>query len=315
MRKSVHAALGLAAFAFSGAAVATMVGPAAGYNVFIFGAGSFTSQNTDTMGDLAAGGDVSLMNYSVAQGIAGNSAQNPNPARLVVGGQLTAQNGGVASNQNGAIYYGSSTPSLTSFTARGGQFGNQTLVSFSSAASLYTAYSGQLGTLSPNGTTSFNGSGNTLSFTGSAAGLNVFTVTGATLSSSNTIDISAPVGSTVLINITGGAATFQNGSVMETGITGASVLYNFITATSVDLAGSKDPMGSILAPNAGVVGGYGSMYGQLIAGSYSGNTQFNNGAFSGTFPAPVPLPPSLELLASAMLGLLGWASRARARDL
>jgi len=312
MKKTTHAAIALVALALGGTASATMVGPAAGYNVFIFGAGNFTSQNTDTMGDLAAGGNVSLMNYSVAQGIAGNAAQNPNPARLVVGGKLTAQNGGVGSNQNGAIYYGSSTPALTSFTARGGEFGNQTLVSFSSAASLYAAYSGQLGTLSPNGSTSFNGSGNTLSFTGSAAGLNVFTVTGATLSSSNTIDISAPTGSTVLINVTGASATFQNGSVMETGITGASVLYNFITATSVDLAGSKDPMGSILAPDAGVVGGYGSMYGQLIAGSYSGNTQFNNGSFSGTLPAPVPLPPSLELLACAILGLLAWCRGTRA---
>ena len=309
MRKSAHARIALFALALGGTASAGMVGPAAGYNVLIFGAGNFTSQNTDTMGDLAAGGNVSLMNYSVAQGIAGNSAQSPNPARLVVGGKLTAQNGGVGSNQNGAIYYGSSTPSLTSFTARGGEFGNQTLVSFSSAASLYAAYSGQLGTMAANGMTSLSGS--TLSFTGSAAGLNVFTVTGATLSGSNTIDISAPTGSTVLINVTGGSATFQNGSVMETGVTGASVLYNFITATSVDLAGSKDPMGSILAPDAGVVGGYGSMYGQLIAASYSGNTQFNNGTFSGTLPAPVPLPPSLELLASAILGLLGW-SRARA---
>jgi hypothetical protein len=93
------------------------------------------------------------------------------------------------------------------------------------------------------------------------------------------------------------------------------VLYSFITASSVDLAGSKHPMGSILAPDAGVVGGCGSMYGQLIAASYSGNTQFNNAAFSGTLPAPVPLPSSLELLASAMLGLLASAHRARARDL
>src|SRR6185437_7739160 len=50
------------------------------------------------------------------------------------------------------------------------------------------------------------------------------------------IDISAPAGSTVLINVTGSSVRFQNGSVMEMGITSASVLYNFVTATSVDLA-------------------------------------------------------------------------------
>jgi choice-of-anchor A domain-containing protein len=313
MRTIVHAGAVLTALVLSGAASASMVGPAAAYNVFIFGAGDFTSQNTDTMGDLAAGGNVSLMNYSVAQGIAGNSAQNPNPARIVVGGTLTASNGGVGSNQDGAIYYGSSAPSLSGFTANGGQFGNQTLVNFAASASEYTSYSAQLGGLSANGTTSFNSNGNTLTLTGTAAGLNVFTLAGSTLTSSQTIDISAPTGSTVLINVTGSAATFQNGEVMESGITGSSVLYNFITATSVDLAGSKDPMGSILAPDAGVIGSYGSMYGQLIAGSYSGNTQFNDGTFTGTLPGQVPVPPSLPLLASGLLGLLLLRTRSARR--
>lgn len=312
MRTLLRATAGLVGLAISGIASAAMVGPAAAYNVFIFGSGDFTSQNTDTMGDLAAGGDVSLMNYSVAQGVAGNTAQNPNPARIVVGGTLTATNGGVGSNQSGAIYYGSSAPSLTSFTANGGKFADQTLVNFAAASSLYTAYSAQLGALSANGTTSFNPNGDTLSFTGNTVGLDVFTVSGATLSSSSTIDISAPTGSTVLINVTGSAAEFQNGEVNETGITSASVLYNFVSATSVELVGSKNPMGSILAPDAGVTGGYGAMNGQLIAGSYSGNTQFNDVTFTGTLPPSVPLPPSLVLLGSGLIGLLFYRARTQA---
>ncbi|HUN71983.1 MAG TPA: choice-of-anchor A family protein [Steroidobacteraceae bacterium] len=314
MRTPLRAAAGLTALLICGAASAAVIGPAAAYNVFIFGSGSFMSQDTDTMGDLAAGGNVTLMNYSVAQGIAGDPTQSPNPARIVVGGKLTATNGGVgsgSSNQDGAIYYGSSTPSLTSFTARGGEFANQSLVNFATSASLYSSYSSQLGALSANGTTSFNSNGDTLTFTGTASGLNVFTVSGATLTSSNTIDISAPTGSTVLINVTGSSASFQNGSVMETGVTDASVLYNFITATSVDLVGSKDPMGSILAPDAGVTGGFGAMDGQLIAGSYSGNTQFNEVAFAGNLPSTVPLPASVTLLGSGLLGLLLWRARSR----
>lgn len=107
-------------------------GDAAGYNVFIFGNGNFVSQNTDTMGNLAAGGNVSLMNYGVAQGIAGNPSVNPNPARLVVGGTLTAQNGGVGSNQAGAIYT-NNTPTLTGFTATGGIHAQSVVSSFAKA--------------------------------------------------------------------------------------------------------------------------------------------------------------------------------------
>jgi choice-of-anchor A domain-containing protein len=308
--------LGLAALAISANASAALVGPAADYNVFIFGSGSFMSQDTDTMGNLAAGGNVGLQNYAVAQGVAGNSALNPNPARLVVGGALTAQNGGVGSNEDGAIYYGTVAPALTSFTANGGAFANQSLVNFASAASLYTSYSTQLGALTANGTVSLNSSSDLLSLTGTSTGLDVFTVTEAQLNSSKGIDISAPSSATVLINVTGsGTATFSDGTVTETGVTGAAVLYNFVSATSVQLSptgsGGKDPEGSILAPEAAVTGGFGAMSGQLIAASYSGNTQFDQVTFDGDLPAPVPLPGAALLLGSGVLGLLAGRRRVR----
>jgi choice-of-anchor A domain-containing protein len=286
-------------------ASADIIGPAAGYNVFIFGSGSFMSQSTDTMGNLAAGGDVSLMNYAVAQGIAGDPSKTPNPARLVVGGKLTAQNGSVGSGpgQNGAIYYGSAAPSLTSFTARGGQFANQTLVNFPASTSLYKNLSTQLGNLTATGSTTFSpGEGNLLSFNGSSSGLNVFTVNLNTLNQSQGIDITALAGSTVLINVTGtGTASFTNGAVTESGVSGAAVLYNFVSASGVSLPGGKNPNGSILAPDAAVTGGFGALSGQLIAASYSGNTQFDDVEFTGTLP--VPLPATVWLFGSGLLGL------------
>jgi hypothetical protein len=45
-------------------------------------------------------------------------------------------------------------------------------------------------------------------------------------------------------------------------------------------------MGSILAPLAGVTGGYGAMTGQLITDSYSGNTEFESALFTGNLPVP-----------------------------
>ncbi len=295
-------------WALTGPASAAIVGDASGYNVFIFGSGSFTSQNTDTMGNLAAGGNVSLMNYSVAAGIAGTSA-NPNPARLVVGGTLTAQNGGVGSNQQGSIYT-NSTPSLTSFTATGGVHAQTLISSFSADQTQYTNLSSSLATLAANGTTSGLLSGNTLDFTGTSSGLNVFNVSGSTLSGSQTINISAPTGSTVLINVTGtSVVSFSNGSVNETGVSTASVLYN-IASSSVNLTGSKDPKGSILAPHAGVSGGYGQMTGQLITDSYTGNTQFDATLFTGNL-TPVPVPAAAWLLIGGLGGVEVFARRKR----
>jgi choice-of-anchor A domain-containing protein len=280
---AIVAVLGISA---AGSASSAIIGDASGYDVFIFGTGNFISQNTDTVGNLAAGGNVSLMNYSVASGIAGNPSASPDPAQLVVGGTLTAQNGGVGSNQEGAIYT-NSAPGLTSFTATGGVHAQTLISSFSGDQAMYSNLSSNLATLAQNGTNSGLLAGNTLDLTGTSTG--------------QAINISAPTGSTVLINVTGSSTVnFQNGTVTETGVSASNVLYN-IASGSVDLVGSKDPKGSILAPNAGVTGGYGQMTGQLIADSYSGNTEFENTLFAGVLP--VPLPATGWLLLSGIGGL------------
>ncbi len=204
-------------------------------------------------------------------------------------------------NQAGSIYT-NSTPSLTSFTATGGVHAQTLISSFSADQAQYTNLSSSLAALSANGTTSGLLDGNTLDFTGTSGGLNVFTVSGTTLSGSSTINISAPGGSTVLINVTGNSpVVFQNGSVNEFGVSAASVLYN-IASGSVNLAGGKNPQGSILAPFAGVTGGFGVMTGQLITNSYSGNTQFDATLFSGDL-TPVPVPAAAWLFISGLGGL------------
>jgi len=286
-------------------AAAQISGDASSYNVFIFGSGSFTSQNTDTMGNLAVGGNASLSSYTVASGIAGNPSAATNPARLVVGGTLTATNGSVGSNGAGAIYT-NAAPSLSGFTATGGVHAQNVIGSFSSDATQYASLATSLGKLTANGTTQLSGS--TLDFKGTSQGLNVFTVLGSTITAANTINISAPVGSTVLVDILGNV-TFQNGMLFETGVTASNVLFNAYQATSVDLVGGMNPEGSILAPDAGVVGGYGAMNGQLIAASYSGNTQFNASLFTGSLSA-APEASTLWLMAAGLLAL-GVLRRAR----
>jgi len=290
-----------------------MLGPATGYDAFVFGSGDFQANNSQANGNLAAGGDVTLMNYAVAANIPGDSTQTPNPARLVVGGNLTATNGGVGLGQNGAIYVGGTT-SLTGFTATGGIFA-QNLVDFAAAQTLYDSLSATWADLTPNGTVT---TGSTLTLTGTSPTLNVFSVAGSSIGTS--LAINAPAGSTVLINVTGPSVTFMNGGVSLTGVSSADVMYNLVSATSLTLD-NMNPDGSILAAFAATTAGTGALDGQLITMAYGGmngnqfgETAFNDVLFQGTLPA-VPLPGSAWLLAGGLLALAGLlrASRHAAR--
>jgi choice-of-anchor A domain-containing protein len=146
----------------------------------------------------------------------------------------------------------------------------------------------------------------TLNLTGTDSSQNVFSLSGADLTGSSSINITAPTGSTVIINVSGSGQTFQNGQVSLNGIESGNVIYNFFESTSIHLAGSKNPNGSILAAWADVTGGYGAMDGQLIAQSFDGNTEFHNKPFVGT----VPLPAAFWLFGSA-LGFLSMLSHRR----
>jgi choice-of-anchor A domain-containing protein len=242
------------------------------------------ASNTQSTGNIAVGGNVTLANYSAASAIAGMPGQAMNPANIVVGGQLTANNGGVGSNQAGTIYFANGAPTLNGFTARGGTVAKAP-IDFNGAATFYQNLSKGLGALAANGTATFCNDG-CLELKGTNPSLNVFSVQGAQLGGLNEINISAPQGSAVVINVTGSSATFQNGAVTETGVNNSQVMYNFPTATNITLVGSMNPMGTLLAPAATVTGGYGESTGQLIAGAYSGTTAFEDVAFSCTVTVP-----------------------------
>jgi choice-of-anchor A domain-containing protein len=262
-------------------------GTAGPYSVLIVGAGNFVSQNTDVRNSLAVGGNATLTNFFVAESVVGNLTAAVNPAALVVGGLLTASNGSVGESggtttHDGTIYT-LTPPLLTNFNANGGTVA-QAVLDFNAAQTYYTNLSTSLGALAVTGTVTLTGGGSNLTFTGTQTDINVFTIDGPTLSSTNGIIISVPAGSATLINVTGAAATLQNGNVSETGATPGTVLYNFYQATSVTLPGSKDPKGSLLAPFAAVTGSYGQVSGQLVAASYNANLQFEATPFTCTLP-------------------------------
>lgn len=298
LKHTLIAFAGMTVMSIAASANASALGVAGDYNVMVFN--DFSSANSDTEGNLAAGGNVTLGNYSVASHISGSDG-----ARLVAGGSVTASNGGVGSGQNGSIYANSTT--LSGFTANGGVHA-QNQVNFNGLQSEYQNLSTSWSQLSANGTV--NNSYGTLTLTGTDSALNVFSLDASQITNTNSVYINATAGSTVLINVSGNNQYFQNGQVFLSGINPSNVIYNLYQASFMSLVGSKNPQGSILAAFADVTGGYGQMNGQLIANSYNGNTEFHNALFTGDIPpvSAVPLPPAIWLFAPAV-GLLGWIRR------
>jgi len=259
----------------------TLPGAAANYGVFVVGTGGFTAANSQMTGSLAAGGTINIANYAVASQVSGVSSSALNPANIVAGGALTANNGNLGNGQ-GTVYFENGAPSLTSFTTAASV--SSTPFDFSAAQSYYQSAATALGALTANGKTQI--CDGCINFVGTSTTLNVFTVAGSSLKSASNINISAPAGSAVVINVTGNAATFQNGAVQESGVSAANVLWNFPGTTAITLAGSMDPMGTILAPFSTLIGGYGAMTGQLVAGNVTATTSFTDVPYACTLPVP-----------------------------
>lgn len=298
----------------------TLANVAGTYNAYTSGA--FSSWNSDTEGKIAAGGSVSLQNYSVALKNQGGNA-------LVSGGAVSFTNGTVYGNaiSAGAASYsganvtgtvsagggvaGSSAPYLTKTSYTNLPF------DFTSTSADLAAASAYLGSAAAEsqgvkGTVALNYS--TLTFTsGATSGLVFFDVTAAQLAN---INLSFNVSSlaTVIVNVTGqsggtiGAAGFD-------GVTAGKTLFNFEDATALSLASFN---GSILATNAAITANNGRIDGSVMARSYSGTTQLNAYAFTGGLPtaggptAAIPEPASWAMMILGV-GAVGAALRRRRR--
>jgi len=256
-------------------------GAAADYGAFIVGSGGFTAANSQMTGSLAAGGTINIANYAVADKVQGAPGVTLNPANIVAGGTLIANNGNLGGGK-GTIYFENGAPKLTAFTAAGSIA--STPFDFSVAQTYYQSAASALGALTATGKTQL--CSGCINFVGTSTTFNVFTVTGSELGTASEISISAPAGSAVVINVTGSAATFRNGTVEETGVSAADVLWNFPGSTAITLAGGMDPMGTILAPFSTVLGGYGVMTGQLVAANFTGTTSLTDLPFACTLPIP-----------------------------
>ena len=149
---------------------------------------------------------------------------------------------------------------------------------------------------------------------GTSATLNVFTIDASVFGDGNhPIDIDAPVGSTILVNVTGtnlslGTAIYYNGT-QHSGDDAADdrILFNFSTATALAL--NQGFSGSVLAPFA-VLSGTGQIDGNFIAAQIGATGEVHNEEFIGSLPndpggkiSAVPEPSTLMLMGTGIMSL------------
>jgi len=313
------------------------LGPAADFNVFVFG--NNTQSNSDTEGRVAVGGDANFTLHGSGWSIGTKSPGNTN--NLIVGGTLTNQYNTV----HGGVLVGGNvnwnTPTISgnlavngnvSFGNGGGSIGGTVDIvgtysgpsyllqnavppsvtplpfSFAAVKTQLQSESTYLASLAPTGTTTMNFSQVMLSATGPQNGFYVFNVTGAQLAAGSGLSITAPSGSTVVVNVDGTTDSFQNMGISLNGVDNQHVLYNFHQATNLTLNGIGIE-GTILAPWANVNFINGQINGSLIAQSLTGGGESHLHLFQGNLPVnPIP-EPSTVVLAAIGLAALGIVAR------
>ncbi len=269
------------------------LGPAVGYNVFLFD--DITQPSADTQGKMAVGGDAYLSAYSVGDKL---PASNGAVDVLIVDGNLLYISGDV---WGGNVVYGNSSNLPTNtVSVRDGTVRQDNPIDFTSAYTYLSNLSNTLSGYVQNGTVT--NEWGTLTLTGTHPYLNVFNISGDDFSSANSRIIDVPSGSGVLVNIDGAFINVSRGlDVKGTGIN--NVLFNFYQATQINIY-AVDVTGTVLAPDADVVYNSGIVTGQLIANSMNGSGQFNHSLFTGDIPCSSNLTNCATITGSDKVDLI-----------
>jgi choice-of-anchor A domain-containing protein len=237
----------------------------------IYTLGDLTLSSGSVKGRVAAGGNTSLSSMSIGNGLSGISDV------LIVGGNLNANGGAVL---NGNVVYGGtaiSLPSIPQGTAR--QVTDPLAAATTKAwvTSVSTAWKNLPG-ISGAGTT-------TLTLRGTNATRNVFTVSAAALANAKTLNINAPAGSTVVINVSGTSGTISLTGMNVSSTDSRHVVFNFYQAETLTVD-SGAVQGMIWAPLADVTVNGGSIVNTtfLAKSLQASSISFNGSSYLGSLP-------------------------------
>ncbi|WP_224248242.1 choice-of-anchor A family protein [Hyalangium gracile] len=231
------------------------------YNLFLLGD---YNGGHDVVGKVAAGGNITMDNFAVGSGLAASDTANV----LVAGGNLSLNRGAVFGD---ARYGGSFSTNPSVIFPRGGA-AQGTPIDFAAKAAELQALSAQLASLPVNGTTTkYNWGG--IYLKGTDASVNVVSVQASDFNGAKLLDINAPAGSLMVVNIYGASATFGGfGTQFSGGVNQTGVVYNFVGTTSISAQGFGF-WGTVLAPSADVTFHNGSWDGGFYAKSFTGNAE------------------------------------------
>lgn len=309
---------------FAGTSVTYAAGPfwaAEAYNAILLG--SLTASGGDTEGRLLVVGDASFTaSYSVAQAVIGTDLPNSSTRDdLVVGGTMT-NTGSNWSVRGNAVYGTGYVGTAVTFVSPGAGLRQQDPVTLDPATgnavgggTTLAALTAQLEAASASWATEADRGVvvrslefSTLTLTGNDPQLNIFNITAAEFSSpSLTIAVTAPVGASVLINVSGESVTRQFGSMVLTGVTREGVVVNFPTANTLNLTGFAME-GSVVATQTETVSfSGGAINGQAVLGgavNQANGFEFHNFRFTGIIPEPSTVGGILGAVALVVAGFV-----------
>jgi len=260
-------------------AQAGILGPATGYNAFVLN--NMEAKWSSAGGRIAVGKNLTLSSWSIGGSLSGST-----DASLVVGGNLKWTDGQLA---NGSGKVGGNI-NLKGVSSPNGKIEKGAPIDFDSAETQLKELSQYLDDVSANGITQLVGNAMTLIGTNSL--LNVFDVSAKDMKGLGSFSISAPMSSTILINVSGNSVNWSNFAMSYGDDRAANVLFNLTDAKSLNVS-SFSIRGSVLAPEATANLKWGDIHGTVIAKNLTDESwRFDNVGFTGSvrFPAPAPSP-------------------------
>ncbi len=267
--------------------MATNFGTANDFNIFVFG--DHIQSNVDSEGRVAVGGSAIYSNYAVSAELPISTVR----ADLIVGESID-----IVSGENHGNTFISTSGTVIQYTMTNvNGVPNQPLVGdiidFEAEEAYLTCASAEWGALPLTGTAEVQFG--QLVLTGNDSNLNIFAIdgtniagSGLSLSQLNGINIVAPIGSTILINIFGDNIGFGSYSIFRNGVAasgedGEFIVWNFPEATSL-FQENISVKGAILAPLSNYAGLGGNIEGNIMSGSFEGSAETHNFLFQGELP-------------------------------